>query len=311
MGSSVRFAPKRTHETDAQIERLKPPSILMLCPPMYISGRGFFFPDLQLINRSCLGLGAWSMLAWLDNAWVVGIVGGIVSGIIVFLITNWLFSGQGKRELGRRIALANREVVLAVRQGIPENTVPTPEVLDALTKATARKHALRAEELYGAAEVAQDLIKEVMDSSFISAATKEEYCKRLAELDKPEKPLSEAEIEAQATSAQRWSSARSGIAGLLSAGFATTAALMTALLGFFTARTENSDVFANPGTTAALLIPIVATVLGAVVAMAAVTLMRLRRERELTENLVRLTAEENQQRKPRRTPRKESTAPTE
>jgi len=118
-------------------------------------GRSFSFAELETINRSGPTVGELVMLSWLDNAWVVG----IVSGIIVFLITNWLFSGQSKRELGRRIALANREVVLAVRQGIPEDTVPTPEVLDALTKATARKHALRSEELYGAAEVAQDLIK--------------------------------------------------------------------------------------------------------------------------------------------------------
>lgn len=207
------------------------------------------------------------MWSWLENAWVVGILGGVVSGIIVFLITNWLFSGQGKREIARRIGTANQEVVLAVRQGIPENTIPTAAVLYALIKATARKHGVRDEELYGPPEVAQDLIKEVMDSSFISAQTKEDYCKRLADLDAPPKPLSEAESTALEEAKIRWSANRSNLAGYLSASFALTAGLMSAVLGFFVARGGN-DVFDVSNTATAVLVPILVTSVGAAFSIA-------------------------------------------
>ena len=34
----------------------------------------------------------WEFLAKIfSNAWVVGIVGGIISGIIVYFITKWMF----------------------------------------------------------------------------------------------------------------------------------------------------------------------------------------------------------------------------
>lgn len=121
-------------------------------------------------------------MEFLQNGWVVGIGGGIISGFVVYAVTALVFSKQSKREFDRRIAIANQEVVLAVRQGVPEHRVPEENVLHAMIAATARKHGLQCTDMYGSSEVAQDLIKDVMDSSFISAETKESYATRLSAL---------------------------------------------------------------------------------------------------------------------------------
>ena len=36
---------------------------------------------------------------WLNDPWVSGIGGGVISGLMVYFVTNWLFSRQRKRDL--------------------------------------------------------------------------------------------------------------------------------------------------------------------------------------------------------------------
>jgi hypothetical protein len=122
---------------------------------------------------------------FLNNPWVIGIGGGVLSGIVVTLLSRFLLSRRENREYLQRVASANREVVYAVRPGISEGVLPGADVVDALIEATARRHAVEKKDLFSSSEVAQELIKEVMDSSFISAKTKDEYCRQLNSLNEP------------------------------------------------------------------------------------------------------------------------------
>jgi hypothetical protein len=125
----------------------------------------------------------------LSNPWFIGIGGGILSGLIVTVISRALLSRRDDREYAQKVLGANREVVYAVRPGISEGLVPTVDVLDSLVEATSRKYGVDRKDLYRPFEIAQELMKEVMDSSFISAKTKEDYCTRLGALAKPTMPL--------------------------------------------------------------------------------------------------------------------------
>lgn len=127
-------------------------------------------------------------MEWLNNAWVVGIGTGAISGLFVAWITSRLFSGASLKEHNSRLAAANREIVLALRSGIPEGAVPSVNVVEALIEATARRFGVRPSELYGPQELGADLIKEVMDSSFISAQTKQGYCEQLLTLKSTKEP---------------------------------------------------------------------------------------------------------------------------
>ncbi len=82
------------------------------------------------------------------NPWVIGIGGGIVSGIIVTLITRHLFSRREQKEYRQRIETANNEIIYAVRPSIAEKMLPSRSILDSLFSSTARKYAVTKSDLY-------------------------------------------------------------------------------------------------------------------------------------------------------------------
>ena len=127
-----------------------------------------------------------------NNAWVVGIGGGILSGLFVTIITRYLFSKKDNSEYMQKIVTVNREIVYALRPGISEGHIPDESVLSALANSTARKYKVERNEIFQSKQIAEELIKEIMDSSFISSDTKKKYCETLAHLVKESLPKNDA-----------------------------------------------------------------------------------------------------------------------
>lgn len=119
-------------------------------------------------------------MSWINNAWTVGIATGIASGLLVTWLARFFLSKKDDREYQQKLNGANREVIYAVRQCIPEGPIPARAVIEALAHSTARRYALPLTDLYGPEEIIEELVKEVMDSSFLSAGKKAEYCDQLA-----------------------------------------------------------------------------------------------------------------------------------
>jgi Flp pilus assembly protein TadB len=65
----------------------------------------------------------------MGNAWVVGIVTGIVSGLLVTWLLRVLISKRKTREYKQQLSSANREVIYSIRAGIPEGNMPSGESL--------------------------------------------------------------------------------------------------------------------------------------------------------------------------------------
>lgn len=128
----------------------------------------------------------------LNNAWVVGIGGGLLSGLLVTLITRYIFSKKDDKEYVQKLATVNKEVVYALRPGISEGHIPDEEVLSSLINATARKYKVARDDVFRPKQIAEELIKEILDSSFISSETKKNYCETLAHLIKEREQASQA-----------------------------------------------------------------------------------------------------------------------
>jgi hypothetical protein len=123
-------------------------------------------------------------MGWLNNVWVVGIGTGILSGLVTYWLLNLIQVKKKDREYRQQMASANREVIYSIRAGIPENSLPTRAVIEALIHSTARRYEVQAVELYQPFEIVEELVKEVMDSSFVSSTKKVEYCAVLIPLGK-------------------------------------------------------------------------------------------------------------------------------
>jgi len=127
----------------------------------------------------------------LNNTWIAGIGTGVLSGALVTWVTNRLISKRDEKELARSIEIANREILYALRTEVSEEQVPALEVVEALINATARRHKLEARHLLRPKQIAEELIKEIMDSSFISSLTKKSFCASLKSL----MPMQETELD--------------------------------------------------------------------------------------------------------------------
>jgi hypothetical protein len=122
------------------------------------------------------------MPGWITNGWLVGIASSLMAGILLSLISWFLLSKRRRHERAQLVMAANREVMYAIRPGIAEGHIPSADVLEAMASATARKYTLERADLFGPAELSDELVKEVMDSSFLSSSQKDSYCAKLTPL---------------------------------------------------------------------------------------------------------------------------------
>jgi hypothetical protein len=139
----------------------------------------------------------------LPNHWVIGIGGGIVCGLLVLVIIRQLFNGREHRSYERRVTTANNEIIHAIRPAITEKVIPSGAMLDALFSATARKYGVSSKDLLPKAGFANELIKEVIDNTFLSSQQKIELCDLLAGLKQPEGDPSSRRVVVEVVSASR------------------------------------------------------------------------------------------------------------
>lgn len=192
------------------------------------------------------------MVAFLQNPWVIGIGGGVISGFVVFFITQLIFNNSRAATNRRNVDMTNREVIYALRPGIPEGEIPSKDIVDALIHATGRKYGVDSKDAYDCVTIGEELIKEVVDSSFISAKQKAEYVNSLRTLmiEPALAESSEATVrvaaDTQRLSRTMFSSYATYMAGLLGAITAT----MTVVFVFISERTRTGP---NPDIQALLL----------------------------------------------------------
>ena len=219
-----------------------------------------------------------------NNPWTIGIGGGVLSGLIVTFISRFLLSRRDQREYIQKVLGANREVVYAVRPGISEGLVPTAEVLDGISEATARKFGVDRKDLHRPYEIAQELMKEVMDSSFISAKTKEEYCSRLVVLTiqtttTPPTEASSAAREGDIRRSVGFQEYRSRMVAMMSMMMGVLAAIMTVVLALWEEGPLLKLAINLEDTYTAILLPGLATVFAAALALYAMLFVRGLRDR--------------------------------
>ena len=117
-----------------------------------------------------------TFINFISNAWTIGIGGGIVSGFIVFWVTNFFFTKREKKEYLQRVKTANNEILYAIRPLIVSQKIPVQAIIESLILSTSRKYMVNTTNLYTTQRLVEDLIKEVLDNAFLDADRKLEYC---------------------------------------------------------------------------------------------------------------------------------------
>lgn len=217
---------------------------------------------------------------FLENPWFVGIVGGILSGIAATWLSRLLFSKRDNREYAQKVATVNREIIYSVRPGISEGNIPGAEVLNALVASTCRKYAVAVSDAFTVDQISEELVKEVMDSSFISSATKQDYCaKLLAMRASPPQSLEEKlPVENKKVSVESIENLRSKMLAQMSAITGVMVATLTLFLTVFKDRFD----FPLSGPIKELSLPLVVLAASAVAMMAVLLSTMVMREARIS-----------------------------
>lgn len=116
------------------------------------------------------------------NPWIVGIGGGIISSLVVTIISRYFFSTRDRKEHRQRVETANNEIMYSVRPLIAEKMLPTCDILEGLLSSMARKYGLDISDVYDARNLANDLISEIMGNSFLASQQKLDFCAFVSQL---------------------------------------------------------------------------------------------------------------------------------
>lgn len=136
------------------------------------------------------------MIEILNNPWVTGIGGGIISSLIVFFVTRYFFSKREKREYIQKVETANNEILYSIRPLVIEKNIPTKDILSSVRISTAKKYRVKQEDLYNEFSLSNDLINEIMGNSFLSSDQKLDFCKLLQTMKETDRELiNQKEVE--------------------------------------------------------------------------------------------------------------------
>lgn len=210
------------------------------------------------------------MLTFLQNPWVVGIGGGIVSGIIVYFITSWLYKRKDNSKYLEQISRANLDIIQALKPYVAERGLPEKEIVDAIIVSTARKYKVKSDELYSIRIICEELIREIVENAYVSSEKKQEYAKQLQEylhkLDTEKSRdflISDIEKEIKNLTVFKESNYRRKTATMLSALLSAFAGIVTVLVtfvAFLDTNTFNVHNSTNEFWTFATIIALTTTV---------------------------------------------------
>ncbi|MGG4453800.1 hypothetical protein [Brevibacillus porteri] len=119
------------------------------------------------------------MLEWLliffNNSWVTS----IITGLLVFYVTDIYKRLKEKKSYFQKVGQVNKEIFKTIKYSIPEEKLPSTSILKSIHIATAKRYNVKLEDVDSLQAIIDDLIKEVMDSNFLSHDNKLLYCQRL------------------------------------------------------------------------------------------------------------------------------------
>lgn len=134
--------------------------------------------------------------------WFVNFVSGpLITEILATLVGSFLIwtvnrirksilkQAETKAYL-KNIESANQEVIVKLIPGINEGYYPSREIIASLLEAESLRHLVKKSEVYSIGQVINELIREVMDSGFLSQEQKNLHTNKLLEISHSSETLS-------------------------------------------------------------------------------------------------------------------------
>ena len=108
------------------------------------------------------------MKEFLSNSWVVS----IISGIIVFLLTNAIVMIQNRRKYNKKIKDANLMVLNRLRGYVVDNGLPKNETIEAIKNSVVREYNIKYDNILTTISLYEELITDIIGNIYISNENK-------------------------------------------------------------------------------------------------------------------------------------------
>ena len=118
----------------------------------------------------------------LANPWVLRIGGGLLSGLIVYLVSSLLVAKKEKKYYLRKLYAANLEILQTIRPMIAKDDLFDINLFNSIISSTANKYNVDKADLYNIQSLIDDIITDIMQSPFLTMEQKDLYCKNLMDL---------------------------------------------------------------------------------------------------------------------------------
>lgn len=124
----------------------------------------------------------------LNNPWVSSILGGFV----VYFVTNLIFSKKENKEYEQKVQTANNELLYNMRPLIAQEAIPKSDIIESIMRSISRKYEIKTSDLLDFSLMRDDLIREVMESTFLDTPQKIKFCEKIKQTFlKNKSPLTE------------------------------------------------------------------------------------------------------------------------
>jgi hypothetical protein len=103
----------------------------------------------------------------------------IISGVIVFLITNLILSKKENKLYNQRIIQANNEFVIIIKPIIIEKNKFNNDLFDSLKIAISKKYNIDKNDMYTINDLTSLIITDILQTPFLTGEQKENYCNEI------------------------------------------------------------------------------------------------------------------------------------
>lgn len=110
-----------------------------------------------------------------NNQWVMNIGTGLILYIITTIISKIILNKATNKERQRQIDNANKEIIRILKPYVVNKNILNKMIITSIISSVARKYNLSVNEILDVKSICEELIREILESSYVDNEKKSEY----------------------------------------------------------------------------------------------------------------------------------------
>lgn len=102
--------------------------------------------------------------------------------IVTTIISKIIFNKATNKERQKQVNNANNEIIRILRPYVVEKDILSKKIISSIIESIVRKFGVSANELYNIKEICEELIREILESSYVDSNKKKEYISYLNDI---------------------------------------------------------------------------------------------------------------------------------